>query len=93
MKILSEADPLGLKKLKPGVPTVMQWAENLVLLQLRQKLQLGLRFDPWPGNLHMLLVQQKITNQPTQQVCGQALKTQEESSQDSVIRSNKNIKV
>ena len=40
-----------------GVPTVVQWVKDLVLLQLWLRLQLQLGFDPWPRNFHMPLVQ------------------------------------
>ena len=32
------------------------WVKDLVLLQLWQDSQLQFRFDPWPGNFHMLQV-------------------------------------
>ena len=35
---------------------MVQWVKDLVLLQLWCWLQLRLRFDPWPGNFHMLWV-------------------------------------
>ena len=38
------------------VPTVVQWVKELVLPQLWCRSQLWLRFDPWPGNFHMLRV-------------------------------------
>ena len=33
-----------------------QWVKDLVLLQLWHRLQLWLRFNPWPGNFSMLWV-------------------------------------
>ena len=44
---------------KLGVLAVAQWVKDLVLLQLRWKLLLWLRFDPQPGNFHRLRVQQE----------------------------------
>ena len=41
------------KKQQRGVPTVVQWVKDLALLQL------WLRFNPWPGNFHMLWVWRK----------------------------------
>ena len=38
---------------------MVQWCKDLVLLQLWHRSQLQLRFDPWPGNFHMLWVQLK----------------------------------
>ena len=32
---------------------MVQWVKDLVLPQLRHRLKLWLRFDPWPGNFHM----------------------------------------
>ena len=37
-----------------GVPDVVQQVEDLALLQLWCRLQLGLEFTSWPGNFHML---------------------------------------
>ena len=42
-----------------GVPTVAQWVKDLVFPQLPCRLQLQLRFDPWPRNFHMLQAQPK----------------------------------
>ena len=43
-----------------GVPAVPPWVKDLVLLQLWHRLQLQLRFDPWPGKFHIpILVQPK----------------------------------
>ena len=40
------------KKIKKiEVPTVAQWFKDLTLQQLWCRLQLQLRFDPWPRNL------------------------------------------
>ena len=33
-----------------SIPGPVRWVKDLVLLQLWYKLQLQLRFDPWPGN-------------------------------------------
>ena len=38
---------------KGGVHAVARWVKKPVLLQLWFRLQLGLGFDPWPGNLQM----------------------------------------
>ena len=45
----------AVKKNSTGFSTVMQWVNDLALLQLWYRSQLWLRFDPWPGNFHMLL--------------------------------------
>ena len=37
-----------------SIPSPAQWIRDLVLLQLWQRLRLGLRFNPWPRNVHML---------------------------------------
>ena len=50
-------------KLTFGVPAVVQWVKNLVLPQLWYRLQLWLKFDPWPGNFHMPWAQPKTKNQ------------------------------
>ena len=50
-------------------PGPSQWVKNLVLLQLWQKLQLCLRFSPWPGNFHVLWVQPKQTNKEETDSC------------------------
>ena len=34
-----------------GVPTVVQWFKDLLLLQLWHRLQLQLGFNPWPQEL------------------------------------------
>ena len=39
-----------------STPGLVQWVKDLVLLQLWRRSQLGLGFDPWPGNFHMLQV-------------------------------------
>ena len=36
-----------------GIPTLVKWVKDLVLLQLQ------LTFDPWPRNFHMLWLWQK----------------------------------
>ena len=36
-----------------------QWVKDPALPQLWHGLQMHLRFSPWPGNFHMLWVQQK----------------------------------
>lgn len=36
---------------------MVQWVKDLALPQLCHRLQLWLRFDPWPRNFHMLWVQ------------------------------------
>ena len=36
-----------------GVPTEAWWIKDPVLLQLWYRLQMWLRFHPWPGNFHM----------------------------------------
>ena len=41
------------KKYLRTVPTVAQQVKNLVLSQLWCRLQLQLKFNLWPGNLHM----------------------------------------
>ena len=41
------------------IPGLAQWAKDPVLLKLWCRLQMRLRFDPWLGNFHMLLVQLK----------------------------------
>ena len=38
---------------------LVQWVEDLALLQLWCRLQLHLGFDPWPGNFHVLWVRPK----------------------------------
>ena len=40
-----------------GSSLVTQWVKDPVLLQLWQRWQLQLGFDPWPGNFHTLWVQ------------------------------------
>ena len=35
------------------IPGLLQWIKDLVLLHVWCRLQLWLRFDPWPGNFHM----------------------------------------
>ena len=41
----------------PTTTTPMQWVKDQELLQLWQRSQLWLRFDPWPRNFHMPQVQ------------------------------------
>ena len=41
------------------IPGPVQWVKDLALMQLWCRLQLQLRFNPWPRNLHMLWVQPK----------------------------------
>ena len=41
-----------------GVPTVAQWVKDS-MSQLWDRLQLWIRFNPWPGNFHMPQVQPK----------------------------------
>ena len=43
---------------------MVQWAKDLVLLQLWCRLQLRLRFDPWHRNFHVLwvLLKKKFKN-------------------------------
>ena len=36
------------------IPSLVQWVKNLALPQLWHRSQLWLKFDPWPGNFHML---------------------------------------
>ena len=38
-------------------PSPVQWVKDLVLLQLRDRLQLQLGFGLWPGNFHIQQVQ------------------------------------
>ena len=38
---------------------MVQWVKDLALLHLWCRVQLWLRFDPWPGNFHMLQVRPK----------------------------------
>ena len=42
----------------PGVPDVAKWVKDPVLPQLWLR-SYQLRFDPWPGNFHVLWVRQK----------------------------------
>ena len=42
-----------------GVPTMGQWVNDLVLLQLRHRLELQLGFKTWPRNFHIPQVQLK----------------------------------
>ena len=46
-------DPPPAKRLWLGVPAVVQWAKNPVLLQLWCQSQVWLGCNPWPGNFHM----------------------------------------
>ena len=40
-----------------SLPTLAQWAKDLALPSCGCRLQLQLRFDPWPGNLQKPQVQ------------------------------------
>ena len=40
-----------------SIPGSVEWVKDPALLQLWHRLQLQLRFDPWPKNFHMLQVQ------------------------------------
>ena len=42
-----------------GIPTVVQWVKDQVLPHVWHRLQLWLRFDPWPKNFHTPQVQPK----------------------------------
>ena len=37
-----------------GAPAVAQWVKDLAFQQLWHRLQLRLRFDPWPRSFYML---------------------------------------
>ena len=41
------------------VPAIVQWVKDPVLLQLWCRLQLRLKFNPWPGNFHIPRVRPK----------------------------------
>ena len=40
-------------------PSPGQWVKDPALLQLWHRSQLQLRFDPWPSNFHIALLQPK----------------------------------
>ena len=48
-------DPACLCGVAGSIPRQQQWVKDPALLQLWPKL----RFDPWPGNFHMLWMQPK----------------------------------
>ena len=50
---------MSFKMGKKGVPVVVQWVKDLVLLQLWHRLQLQPGFDPWPGNFMLQMWQKK----------------------------------
>ena len=58
-------DYLDVQTLPLGVCTVAQSVKNLALPQLWHRSQLQLRFDPWPGNFHMLRMQPETTTTHT----------------------------
>ena len=41
------------------IPSLAHWVKDPVLLKLRCRVQLQLRFDPWSGDFHMLRGQLK----------------------------------
>lgn len=50
-----------------------QWDKDLALLQLGHRLLLLFRFDPWPGNFHMLQVQRKNKTKTLEENIGRTL--------------------
>ena len=48
--LAQELHGCGQKNIK-GVPAVAQWVKDPVLLQLWQRLQMQLRFSPWPREI------------------------------------------
>ena len=52
-------------------PSPAQWVKDLVLPQVWRRSQLWLRFDPWPGNFHMLLVWLKKPKSKNKDCSGQ----------------------
>ena len=48
-----------------GIPLVAQWVKDLVLSLQRLGLLVWHRFDPWPGNFHMLIAQPKTKQNKT----------------------------
>ena len=51
--------PVRLRGEKKRVSAVVQWVKDPALLQWWHRSQLQFRFDPWPGNFHMLQCVQK----------------------------------
>ena len=47
-------DPVYLCGGTSSIPGLAQWVKDLELLPLWWRSQLQLRFDPWPGNFHVL---------------------------------------
>ena len=59
---------------------MVQWVKEPALMQLWHRLQLQLRFDPWPRNFHMLWVwpkKKKQTNKQKPKECEEYIEIRE----------------